>query len=424
MNDSNPSEKKCHDMQDSNDSYWKLTLAVLTVSAFMMSMSYTMMMPFLPMYLLLELHVPEADLNFWTSTTFSISFFIAAVCAPFWGAMADKHSKKMMALRASLSLAVCYFLLGLVETAEQLFVVRALQGFSCGLWPSTLAIMSGYAPKQRVGFCMGTMQAGMTAGTVLGPLIGGAISEYFAIRTSFYWAGLAMTVIFVLLLLVVKEKPAAKQTTRNNHATEPRAAANPLRDPVIQRMLFAGCIGQMSLLLVQPVLPMYLGELQGSMDRIIFLTGVVFSVVGIAGVLASTPWGIAGQRFGYRPVLYITLTTSGIFGILQTIPSDIVSFTIVRFIGGLCMAGVFPAINAVITNTCPPEHRGKIFGYSYSTQQFGCVLGPLLGGWLASQWGNVAAVAASGVVLLPLALMLYCLRPKNTVSHELPSQNG
>lgn len=408
-------------MQQTNQVNWKLILAVLTTSAFMMSMSYTMMMPFLPMYLLLELGVEEADLNFWTSATFSISFFIAAVCAPFWGAMADRHSKKLMALRASFCLAVCYFLLGLVETAPQLFIVRALQGLSCGLWPSTLAIMSGHSPKNRVGFCMGTMQAGLTAGTVLGPLIGGSIAEYLSIRTSFYWAGIAMTLIFLMILLVIKEEPKKKLTAAERKA-QPKSE-NPLRMPVIQRMLFAGCIGQMSLLLVQPVLPMYLSELQGSMDQIVFLTGVLFSIAGLAGVIASTPWGVAGQRFGYRPILYITLVSSGIINILQILAPDIWSLAAVRFVGGLCWAGVFPAINAVLTESCPPEHRGKVFGYSYSTQQFGCVLGPLAGGWLASQWGNVAAVAASGVVLLPLALILYLCRPKNvkntTPGHDI-----
>lgn len=407
-------------MQEKTNANWKLILAVLTLSAFMMSMSYTMMMPFLPMYLLLELGVEEADLNFWTSTTFSISFFIAAVCAPFWGAMADKHSKKLMALRASFCLAVCYFLLGLVETAPQLFVVRALQGFSCGLWPSTLAIMSGHAPKERVGFSMGTMQAGLTAGSVLGPLIGGSIAEYFSIRSSFYWAGLAMSLIFLMILLVIREEPK-KKLSKEERKAAPKTAS-PLRIPVIQRMLFAGCIGQMSLLLVQPVLPMYLSELQGSMDQIVFLTGVLFSVVGLAGVIASTPWGVAGQRFGYRPILYITLTTSGIINIVQVLAPDIVSLAVVRFVGGLCWAGVFPAINAVLTESCPAEHRGKVFGYAYSTQQFGCVLGPLAGGWLATQWGNAAAVAASGVVLLPLALILYLFRPKNPTSHDITSE--
>ena len=407
-------------MMEKTNANWKLVLAVLTLSAFMMSMSYTMMMPFLPMYLLLELGVEEADLNFWTSTTFSISFLIAAVCAPFWGAMADRHSKKLMALRASFCLAVCYVLLGFVETAPQLFVVRALQGFSCGLWPSTLAIMSSCAPKERVGFSMGTMQAGLTAGTVLGPLIGGSIAEYLSIRTSFQWAGLAMSLIFLMILLVIREEPK-KKLSREERKAAPRAV-NPLRIPVIQRMLFAGCIGQMSLLLVQPVLPMYLSELRGSMDQIVFLTGVLFSVTGLAGVIASTPWGVAGQRFGYRPILYITLTTSGVINIVQVLAPDIVSLAVVRFVGGLCWAGVFPAINAVLTESCPAEHRGKVFGYSYSTQQFGCVLGPLAGGWLASQWGNVAAVAASGVVLLPLALILYLCRPKTATSHDITNE--
>ena len=119
------------------------------------------------------------------------------------------------------------------------------------------------------------------------------------------------------------------------------------------------------------------GELQGSMDRIVLVTGMLFSIVGISGVIASPVWGIVGQKWGFRPALYLALLGSGIFGMIQAIPTTLVPFGVWRFIGGLAFAGIFPAINAVLSQSSAPEDRGRIFGLSYAAQQVGSVIGPV-----------------------------------------------
>ncbi len=390
---------------------WKVALAVLTCSTVLMSASYTMLIPFLPMYLMVELGVDQADVNWWSGAVFSISFLIAGVMAPIWGAMADKHSRKLMAIRAAACLAISYFLGALVQTPMQLFWVRVFQGLSSGLWPATLAIMSSYAPQKRLGFSMGVMQAGLTAGGVLGPLVGGLLADYLDMRTTFMVAAVALGLITTIMVFVIKEPKRVKTVVQDKK--DAPARPSPLRIPVVQRMLFAAAVVQMSILLTQPVLPLYIAELQGSMDRIVLISGIVFSIVGISGVIASPPWGMLGQGWGYRPVLYLTVFLSGIFGIVQAIPHDLVQFTIWRFIGGLTFAGIFPAINAVLTQSTDPADRGKVFGYSYSVQQFGSVLGPILGGALATWFSNQVAIAAAGIVLFPVVAVLYFFRPKN-----------
>ncbi|MCR5446713.1 MAG: MFS transporter, partial [Schwartzia sp.] len=80
---------------------WKLVLGILTANVLFMSSSYTMLIPFLPMYLTLELGVPESDVNIWSGIVFSASFIMSAVMAPIWGKLADKKGKRLMAIRAS-----------------------------------------------------------------------------------------------------------------------------------------------------------------------------------------------------------------------------------------------------------------------------------------------------------------------------------
>lgn len=158
-------------------------------------------------------------------------------------------------------------------------------------------------------------------------------------------------------------------------------------------------------------MPLYVAELQGSMDRIVFVTGLLFSIVGISGVIASPVWGIVGQRMGFRPALYVALLGSGIFGMIQAIPDTLVPFGAWRFIGGLTFAGIFPAINALLTNSTGPEDRGRIFGLSFAAQQAGSVLGPILGGALAMFMSIKIVIFFSGFVLIPLVAFLYLKRP-------------
>ena len=388
---------------------WRIVIAVLTCSTVLMSSSYTMLIPFLPMYLIEELGVGTDDVNWWSSIIFAVSFLISGIFAPIWGAMSDRGSRKLMAVRAASCLAITYFLGAIVQTPWQLFAVRVLQGLAAGLWPAQLAIATSVIPHKRIGLCMGLLQAALTAGGVLGPLVGGYLADVFGMRMTFKLAAAALGLITLALIFLIKEPP---RTVSAKPAADAAARVTPLKNPIIVRMLFAAAVIQMSVLMVQPVLPLYIGELQGSMDRIVFISGVVFSVVGISGVIASPPWGMLGQSWGYRPVLYVSIFLSGIFGVVQAIPHDLTWFTTWRFIGGLAFAGIFPAINAVLTQSSDPQDRGKVFAYSYSVQQFGSVIGPILGGAIATWTNNQMTLAAAGLVLFPVVAVLYFFRPK------------
>ena len=88
---------------------WKLCLAILTCNVVFMSSSYTMLIPFLPMYLTRDLGVDAASVNIWSGIVFSSTFLISAVMAPIWGRMADKRGKRLMAIRASFLLSISTF---------------------------------------------------------------------------------------------------------------------------------------------------------------------------------------------------------------------------------------------------------------------------------------------------------------------------
>ncbi len=392
---------------------WKVTLAILTSCAVLMSMSYTMLIPFLPMYLMEELGVDKTSVDMWSGAIFSITFLISGSMAPIWGAIADRKSRKLMAIRAAFFLALTYFLGGLVTNPWELFAVRFFQGLASGLWPALLAIISSQSPVLRLGFCMGIMQGGMTTGGVIGPLFGGLLAQAFGMRSTFFIAATALFFITAVLFFYLKEEPK-KQVSDNKPLKIWDFSL--FKVPAVRRMLICAAIVQMSILLTQPIMPMYVAQLQGSMDKIVLVSGIVFSICGVSGVIAAPGWGVLGQSWGYREVLYAALFGAGILGIVQVLPNSLEGFTVWRFIGGLAFAGIFPAINSVLTVSTNPNDKGRVFGLSYLAQQFGAVLGPIVGGGLAAWFSYKLVIGFSGFILLPLVAYLFFTRSKEQLS--------
>ena len=146
---------------------WIITLAMMTLA-----ICYTMLVPFLPVYLL-ELGVDKDLVALWSGAIFSITFFIAGLMAPIWGKIADKHGKKMMAVRAGFAIGISYIFLGLAQGPWQLLAARAFQGFANGFMPAAMTMVSLSVVDSQVGAALGIFQTGLILGNVVGPFMGG-----------------------------------------------------------------------------------------------------------------------------------------------------------------------------------------------------------------------------------------------------------
>ena len=383
---------------------WKVVLALLTCNVLFMSASYTMIIPFLPMYLTNELGVDDTSVSLWAGLSFSVTFFVSAVMAPIWGRIADRKGKRLMAMRASLLIAVSYLLGGIVTSPEQLIIVRVFQGFASGLWPMDLAIMTLYAPQERLGFSLGIMQGTLTAGGVVGPLLGGVLAELFGMRTSFYIGGLALFINFLAFTFIIKEPPMPKSTVPLT--AEEKNPMHLWHIPILRTMMIVSTLAQMVLYILMPVITTYIKALAGSMDNIVFVAGAVFSLSGIAGAIAAPLWGIYGTRRTYFNSMFLAMLFGGIMFTLQGIPDTLMPFAVMQFGVGLFIAGIQPSLNAIIAQHTPPQLKGSVFGLLFSAQQIGGAAGPLLGGVVATYLGMHYLFPTAGTILLLLALFV------------------
>lgn len=379
---------------------------IITISMTILAVCYTMIIPFLPIYLL-ELGVSKDDVALWSGLVFGITFLIAGIMAPIWGKIADNKGKKRMALRAGFAIAVSYFLIGLVTDQYQLLLGRAFVGFANGFYPAAMTMVSLSVDEKRVGRALGIFQMGLILGNVIGPFLGGAIESVVGMRPVFYVSGIAVFIATLAVLFFVKEPRIASKKIEDTTATKQKTS---LREdfkavsekPVLVRLLWIFFFMQCAIMMLQPILALYVGDMQGTMEGAAIISGSILSIGGLAGALTTNLWVRIGERRGYFQTISYCMIGSGIVLLLQSLPVGIWWFGVLQVLIGSCIVGINPSLSAAVTLNTEPGFRGRMFGMTTTAQQFGSMVGPVFASLVSTYIGISYVFSITGVLLLYL----------------------
>ncbi|CAG7646608.1 MFS transporter [Paenibacillus allorhizosphaerae] len=382
---------------------WKRNLFFLWIGTFLVSMAYSVSIPFMSIYLQEDLGVTD-HLEAWTGIIFSATFLASSLIAPFWGSIADKYGRKPMMLRAGICLSLAYFLYFVVQNPYELIAARILEGLLAGYIPSAIALVATNTPDKHVGYALGIISTASAAASVIGPLLGGVISHMIGPRDTFFVAGSMVFIAFLIALFWVKEPSFKKSEARRSSVISDLKVAASNR--ILMGALFVVFITSTATMLLEPLLTVYVLKLGSSESSASLNAGIIFSAVGIATLISAPFWGKYGSRIGYEKVLFIGLLGGGIGNLLQIAFHSLVGFGSLRFVYGLFFAAVFPALNAFIAQHTDPAFRSRAFGLNQSANQLGLLVGPLAGGFLATQLSIPVVFAITGSLLLFVALML------------------
>jgi DHA1 family multidrug resistance protein-like MFS transporter len=382
---------------------WKRNLFVLWVGTFLVSMAYTVSIPFMSIFLQNDLGVND-HLEAWTGTVFAVTFLASSLIAPFWGSIADKYGRKPMMLRAGICLSIAYFLYYIVQNPYELFAVRIMEGLLAGYIPSAFALVATNTPEKHVGYALGIISTSNAAASVIGPLLGGVVSHMIGPRDTFFIAGLMVFIAFLIALFWVKEPSFNKSQAKRSSVTQDLKAASSNRN--LMAALIIVFITSTSIMILEPLLTIYVIKLGSGQNSASLHAGIIFSLVGVATLIAAPRWGKIGSKIGYEKVLFIGLLGGGIGNILQIVFHNLIGFGSLRFVYGLFFAAVFPALNAFIAKHTDPNFRSRAFGLNQSANQMGLLLGPLIGGLLATSLSISVVFALNGSLLLLVALLM------------------
>jgi DHA2 family multidrug resistance protein len=120
----------------------------------------------------------------WVLTSYIVS---AAILTPLTGVLADKFGRKRLFVACVVGFTLASMLCGAATSLEQLVLFRALQGaLGAGLVPLSQAVLLDTYPREKHGSAMALWGMGVMVGPVLGPSLGGYLTEYFSWRWAFY----------------------------------------------------------------------------------------------------------------------------------------------------------------------------------------------------------------------------------------------
>jgi MFS transporter, DHA2 family, multidrug resistance protein len=120
----------------------------------------------------------------WVLTSYIVS---SAIALPLVGWLADRLGVKYLFLASIIGFTLASALCGAATSLVQLVLYRLLQGVcSAGLVPLGQATLYTVYPRERHGYAMAIFSAGSMLGPIVGPTLGGWLTENFEWRWCFY----------------------------------------------------------------------------------------------------------------------------------------------------------------------------------------------------------------------------------------------
>ncbi|MFP5404901.1 MAG: DHA2 family efflux MFS transporter permease subunit [Gammaproteobacteria bacterium] len=140
----------------------------------------------------------SADTINWVLTSYIVA---AAIFMPLTGFLSARFGRKRIFMASVVGFTVASMLCGAAQSLTQIVVFRLLQGvFGACLVPLSQAVLLDTYPREQHASAMALWGVGVMVGPILGPTLGGWLTEYYNWRWVFYinlpfgllaWLGLA-----------------------------------------------------------------------------------------------------------------------------------------------------------------------------------------------------------------------------------------
>lgn len=385
-------------------SSWQRTLYIMLFVQFVSSMAYSIIFPFLSFYVQHLGTNTNLSLEFWVGMVFAVQGMTMMFASPLWGAVADRYGRKLMVVRAAFGGGLLVLLMGFARSAEELVVLRAIQGLVSGTVPAVSAMVAAAAPRERAGYAMGVLQLGLWSGVAVGPLVGGFMADTWGFRSAFIATTVLLVIAGTLVWLGVQEVFEPKAKTRRSGAFigEWRSI---LAAPGVGLIYGTRSLSWLARTMLTPIIPLFAASLLPETAKVSTFTGLVVGVAAAAGTFSAVYLGRLGDHIGHRKVLVGSAIAGASFYILQLFVAEAWQFLLVHALAGAALGGIMPALSALLNRYTQPGQEGAVYGLDSSVAAAARSVAPLAGTSVAVWLGLPGTFAIAGAILLFSAAM-------------------
>lgn len=398
---------------------WRRVLAVLFVAQLLTSIGFSTVFPFLPTYVEHLGSATGLPVLWLVTAVFSVQAVAMMIASPIWGGLADRFGRKRMVERAMYSGAILLLLMGFVRSAEELVLVRLVQGLTTGVVSAATSLVASTAPRERIGYAMGVMQTGLWSGVSVGPVIGGVLEHLFGFRLAFVVTAALLATGGILVTTLVRESFSPAETRGRGVRGLASGLALVLRTPRVPVIFLVRFLAWSGRTMIVPFLPLFVAALMAGSGAPGILTGLAIGGSSAAGTLTSIALGRLGDRIGHRRVLMGGACATALLYLPIAAVTGPWQLVLLYTLTGGAIGGVLPALSAMLAQATDPKDAGAVYGLDNSVAAGARALSPIVAGVLVAMTvpagvepGGDAyrVVFVAAAVFFGLALALVALR--------------
>eukprot|EP00877_Chromochloris_zofingiensis_P010564 jgi/Chrzof1/5761/Cz16g14250.t1 len=377
----------------------------------------SILLPFSDTIYLPALTTVEADLNTsaaLVAASVSIYMFTVGIFSLFWGPFADRFGRRIAYFLASAVFVAVTVVCIVAPNITVLVIFRALQGAAVAAYGSVGqgAIADVFPPEVR-GMASGIFMVPLLVGPILGPLIGGGLSQALGWRSTFVALVIAAGLAFILILACYRETHQylvlQRHISKQSIAEGGNVVAKVLitEAPTIQKPVFMAPWGPLKFLIEADVAP-------HALVAIVVFSSMFISLTELPVALAAPPYSLSEGIIGvcYLPV--------GIAGFLASMGGGRVSDLAASRYPSVPEARLIPATIGVLV-LAPIGFLMYGWTFQYRTHLAGPLIAhgiigiasaiylPGMFSYLSSKKQNEAAAAASGIQSMMFVMAGVCI---------------
>lgn len=160
--------------------------------------------------------------------------------------------------------------------------------------------------------------------------------------------------------------------------------------------------------LLMPFFALYVTQ---KFDKGMTEAGIILATNSIAGMIGATIGGAMADRFGRRGIILFGLVVSALSGLTLGFVNQFYFFYGLSVLVGLLGSAAHPAHQAMIADILPPEKRAEGFGMMRVISNFAWIIGPSIGGFLAS-YNFLYLFLSDAVISILTAILVFRLLPE------------
>ncbi|HNT75854.1 MAG TPA: MFS transporter [Anaerolineae bacterium] len=377
----------------------KRQLGLLFLFVFVDILGFSLILPLLPYYAKSFGATPVV-----VGLLLSANAVTQLLGAPLIGRLSDRYGRRPLLLLCILGTVAGFLLLGFANSLALLFISRIVDGFLGGNISLAQAYITDVTDEQNRAKGMGLIGAAFGLGFIIGPAMGGLLSqgENYALP-AFLAAGLAaLNLVGVWLWLPESLSPERRAALRNSPRTAftARALFNALRrkcvGPLLNLRLFYG----LAFTMFETVFSLYaIARLKLNAQE----TSYVLTYVGvIVVILQGGAIGALTKRFSEKTLTFwgVVLLSASLLG--WALAPTLWALLVVLIPLSLASGVLNIVTNSLLTKVVYQEEVGGTLGLSAALASFARIISPSLGGWLIQSLGAWAPGALGAVIVAAL----------------------